>query len=110
GLDRESEIAEVAHEAVHGQWSVRAVERAVRARASPARLSAPAADNNEADRRKIIVTELEHRLQRRLGVRVRLRTDPRKRGAGAGEGPYSSLDELDRLLHILLDDAGDFSR
>lgn len=110
GLDRESEIAEVANEAVHGQWSVRAVERAVRARASPARLSAPAADNNDADRRKIIVTELEHRLQRRLGVRVRLRTDPRKRGAGAVEVPYSSLDELDRLLHILLDDAGDFSR
>jgi ParB family chromosome partitioning protein len=110
GLDRESEIAEVANEAVHGQWSVRAVERAVRARASPARLTAPAADNSDADRRKIIVTELEHRLQRRLGVRVRLRTDPRKRGAGAVEVPYSSLDELDRLLHILLDDAGDFSR
>lgn len=109
GLERESEIAEVAAETIREQWSVRATERAVRARSAPARLTAPAADG-EADRRKIIVTELEHRLQRRLGVRVRLRTDPRKRGAGAVEVPYSSLDELDRLLHILLDDAGDFSR
>ncbi len=109
GLDRESEIAEVAHEAASGRWSVRAVERAVRARTAPAKPSGPSNDG-EADRRKIIVTELEHRLQRRLGVRVRLRTDARKRGAGTVEIPYSSLDELDRLLHILLDDGSDFGR
>lgn len=109
GLEHESDIEQVASEASHGRWSVRAVERAVRAKVTPARTSTATAED-DADRRKIIVTELEHRLQRRLGVRVRLRTDARKRGAGTVEIPYSSLDELDRLLHILLDDVGDFGR
>ncbi|MBK6916511.1 MAG: ParB/RepB/Spo0J family partition protein [Deltaproteobacteria bacterium] len=109
GLEQESEIAELAHEAARGQWSVRAVERAVRTAAKAAR-SLPRPADEDADRRRIIVTELEHRLQRRLGTRVRLRTDPRKRGAGVVEIPYASLDELDRLLHILLDDSATFSR
>ncbi len=108
GLEHESDIAEVAHEAARARWSVRAVERAVRAKLAQSRETAPT--DPEVDRRKIIVTELEHRLQRRLGVRVRLRTDAPKRGAGIVEIPYSSLDELDRLLHILLDDVDDFSR
>jgi ParB family chromosome partitioning protein len=107
GLEREADIAEVSQEAVRGKWSVRAVERAVRAKSSEATAKAdPQAQ--EADRRRIIVSELEHRLQRRLGVRARLRPAARKRGAGTVEIPYSSLDELDRLLHILLDDAGGF--
>ncbi|MBX7081331.1 MAG: ParB/RepB/Spo0J family partition protein [Nannocystaceae bacterium] len=109
GLERESEIAEVAQEAVRGSWSVRAVERAVRAKVVETR-SMPRPADEDADRRRIIVTELEHRLQRRLGSRVRLRTDARKRGAGVVEIPYASLDELDRLLHILLDDATGFGR
>jgi len=108
GLEHEADIAEVAHEAARARWSVRAVERAVRAKLAAAQETTP--EDPESDRRKIIVTELEHRLQRRLGVRVRLRTDSPKRGAGIVEIPYSSLDELDRLLHILLDDVDDFSR
>lgn len=110
-LPHESDISEVAGEAARAKWSVRAVERAVRQRAqteAAAATKAPA--DEEADRRKIIVSELEHRLARRLGVRVRLRTDPKKRGSGVVEIPYASLDELDRLLHILLDDVGAFGR
>ncbi len=103
GLERESEIAELAHEAVRGSWSVRAVERAVRAKVAEARpLGRP--NDDEKDRRRIIVGELELRLQRRLGARVKLKTEPKRQGVGTIEIPYSNLDELDRLLHILLDD------
>jgi ParB family transcriptional regulator, chromosome partitioning protein len=109
GLERESEIAELAHEAVRGSWSVRAVERAVRAKVAETRPLGHAKDD-EQDRRRIIVSELELRLQRRLGARVKLRTEPRKQGAGAIEIPYANLDELDRLLHILLDDVGGLAR
>jgi ParB family chromosome partitioning protein len=109
GLEREPEIAEVASEVLKGDWSVRATERAVRSRMAETR-AAPRTADDEAQRRKIIVSELEHRLRRRLGVKVRLRTDRRQRGAGVVEIPYATLDELDRLLHILLDDLGGLSR
>jgi ParB family chromosome partitioning protein len=109
GLERESEIAELAAEVLKGDWSVRATERAVRSRTNEARAAAKTPDD-EAQRRKIIVSELEHRLRRRLGTKVRLRTDRRQRGSGVVEIPYASLDELDRLLHILLDDLGGLAR
>jgi ParB family chromosome partitioning protein len=109
GLEREAEIAELASEIVKSDWSVRATERAVRSRLAEARATPRAADD-ETQRRKIIVSELEHRLRRRLGAKVRLRTDRRQRGAGVVEIPYASLDELDRLLHILLDDMGGIPR
>lgn len=109
GLEREPEIAELASEVVRADWSVRATERAVRSRLAEARATPRAADD-ESQRRKIIVSELEHRLRRRLGVKVRLRTDRRQRGAGVVEIPYATLDELDRLLHILLDDLGGLTR
>jgi ParB family chromosome partitioning protein len=109
GLEREPEIAELASEVVKGDWSVRATERAVRSRIAEAKATPRTADD-EAQRRKIIVSELEHRLRRRLGTKVRLRTDRRQRGAGVVEIPYGSLDELDRLLHILLDDLGGLAR
>lgn len=103
GLERESEIAELAHEAVRQEWSVRAVERAVRAKVAETRpMGRP--NDDEKDRRRIIVGELELRLQRRLGARVKLRTEAKRQGVGTIEIPYASLDELDRLLHILLDD------
>lgn len=107
GLERESEIAELAHEAVRQEWSVRAVERAVRAKVADQRLlGRPMGrpNDDEKDRRRIIVGELELRLQRRLGARVKLRTEAKRQGVGTIEIPYASLDELDRLLHILLDD------
>lgn len=110
GLEREPEIAELASEVVKGDWSVRATERAVRSRLAEAKSAAPRTLDDEAQRRKIIVSELEHRLRRRLGTKVRLRTDRRQRGAGVVEIPYGSLDELDRLLHILLDDLAGLAR
>ncbi len=99
GLDDESEIIALAKEVARASLSVRATEQAVRKRNRAAAL--PAADD-EAERRKIIVRELEERLRRRLGVRVKLRTKGKSNSTGTLEIPYTSLDELDRVLHIIL--------
>jgi ParB family transcriptional regulator, chromosome partitioning protein len=98
GLTHEREMLELAAEVVRAGLSVRATERAVRkttARPRPA--------DEDAERRRIIVGELENRLRRRLGVRARLRTRAGK--GGTLEIPYGTLDELDRLLRLILDDS-----
>jgi ParB family transcriptional regulator, chromosome partitioning protein len=103
GLPHERDITALAQEVVRGKLSVRATELAVRKRSAEARKEAEpdGAGDDESRRRKIIVEELETRLRRRLGVRVRLRPSAKK-GAGTVEIPYQSLDELDRLLHVIL--------
>lgn len=100
GLEHEDEINAVATEVVRGNLSVRATEAAVRKHNAEHRTEAP---SDEEDRRKIIVGELETRLRRRLGARVRLKSKGKK-GNGMIEIPYASLDELDRLLKVLLND------
>lgn len=105
GLPHERDMNALATEVVRGKLSVRATERAVRKRASEV-LSEEGGDDvsgadDETRRRKIIVGELEARLRRRLGVRVRLRPS-NKKGAGSLEIPYQTLDELDRLLQVIL--------
>lgn len=98
GLTHEREMLELAAEVVRAGLSVRATERSVRkttARPRPA--------DEDAERRRIIVGELENRLRRRLGVRARLRTRAGK--GGTLEIPYGTLDELDRLLRLILDDS-----
>ena len=99
GLGHEDDMNQVAAEVVRQGLSVRATEQAVRKRAQAAAAPKPADD--EGARRKIIVEELENRLRRRLGTRVRLRPQGSK-GAGTVEIPYSSLDELDRLLKVIM--------
>jgi ParB family chromosome partitioning protein len=99
GLAHERDMIAVAEEAVSGKLSVRAVERVVRARERPTEPE----PGDDAARRRIIVGELEDRLRRRLGVRVRLRAQRGRKDAGTLEIPYGSLDELDRLLHLILD-------
>lgn len=101
GLERESEMLELAREVARTGMSVRATERAVRKRLEPA---APPEDA-DTRRRRVIVEELEDRLRRKLGVRARLRVQAEQKGTGVLEIPYSSLDELDRILAMLLDDA-----
>lgn len=95
GLSSDADMNGVAREVTSGGLSVRATERLVRKRVAPV-----AAPNEEGDRRKIIVSELEDRLRRRLGVRARLRS--KGKSAGTLEIPYSDLDELDRVLQVIL--------
>ncbi|MEM6293814.1 MAG: ParB/RepB/Spo0J family partition protein [Myxococcota bacterium] len=100
GLEHEDDMNAMAGEVVHDNLSVRATEAAIRKRnAAP---KGPPTD--EESRRKIIVGELETRLRRRLGARVRLKSGGKK-GNGTIEIPYGSLDELDRLLKVILDNA-----
>jgi ParB family chromosome partitioning protein len=99
GLEHEDTMNAIATEAMHGKLSVRATEAAVRKHNTEQKAVAP---SDEDSRRKIIVGELEARLRRRLGARVRLRAKGKK-GQGMIEIPYASLDELDRLLKMLLD-------
>lgn len=101
GLQHEDDMNAVASEVVHDGLSVRATELAVRKRTKPA--TTPPEPSDEDQRRKIIVEELETRLRRRLGVRVRLKSGGSK-GTGTLEIPYSTLDELDRVLHMILSD------
>lgn len=103
GLEHEDEMTALAAEVVRGKLSVRATERAVRQR-NAASTERPSQTDADADRRKIIVAELENRLRRRLGAKVRLRTRGKGKGAGVLEIPYGNLDELDRLLRVILGD------
>lgn len=102
GLEREPDIVALAKEVLRTGMSVRATEQAVR-RHNAEPKAEPADD--ETERRKIIVKELEDRLRRRLGVRVRLRPKGKSKGAGTLEIPYGTLDELDRVLKTILGDA-----
>ena len=101
GLEQEADIITLAREVVRGALSVRATEQAVRKHNSAPKAATTEPDD-EAQRRKIIVRELEDRLRRRLGVRVKLRPKGKGKGAGTLEIPYGSLDELDRVLHVIL--------
>jgi len=102
GLEHENDIIALAREVLRTSMSVRATEQAVRKHnATPP----PETVDDEAQRRTIIVRELEDRLRRRLGVRVKLRAKGKaNKGAGTLEIPYTSLDELDRVLHAILGD------
>ncbi len=102
GLEQETDIIALAKEVARTSMSVRATEQAVRKHNQP---QPTATVDDETERRKIIVRELEDRLRRRLGVRVKLRGKGKGKGSGTLEIPYGSLDELDRVLHVILGDA-----
>ncbi len=101
GLDSDGDMIDLARTVVKDGLSVRATERAVRAKTAESK-PAPKLDDDQK-RRKIIVDELQTRLRRRLGVKVKLKARSDK--AGTLEIPYASLDELDRVLRMLLDDS-----
>lgn len=99
-LEQPADMIRIAYETIERGLSVRAVERLVR------EILRPPADELEVDpethKRQVIVRDLEERLRRALGVKVAVRTDAKKKGAGMIEVPYADLDELDRLLETLL--------
>jgi ParB family chromosome partitioning protein len=93
GLDDGDSILRAARKAAARQMSVRQVEALVRKAKQPARALALPFFGFAAAR------DVAERLQRRLGTRVRL-VD--RGGKGHLEIDWSSLDELDRLLEVLL--------
>lgn len=98
-LPTPEDMSAVATQVVHESLSVRATEQAVRKRTQSAKPKPEPSDDEQ--RRKIIVSELENRLRRRIGARVKLRSQGGN-SAGTIEIPYGNLDELDRILRTIL--------
>lgn len=99
-LENPADMLALAYETIEKGLTVRAVERLVRERLHPP--EATPEPGPEDRKRAVIVRDLEERLRRALGVKVAVRTDSKKKGAGTIEVPYGTLDELDRLLATLL--------
>jgi ParB family chromosome partitioning protein len=102
GLERPAQMRELAQEIVRKGLSVRQTEAEVRKRSRPVKPEPEPDDDRK--RHEIIVRDLEARIRRHLGVQARLRTGKSPKGPGTIELPYSDLDELQRLLQVLLDD------
>jgi ParB family transcriptional regulator, chromosome partitioning protein len=94
GLETPSQLHAALKQTVSQQLSVRQVESLVKKLKQPtsAKVTADAPSANERD--------LQERLCRALKTRVRL--VPSTKGQGRIEITYNSLDELDRLLEVLL--------
>jgi ParB family transcriptional regulator, chromosome partitioning protein len=103
GLDKPSEMRELAMEIIRKGLSVRQTEAEVRKRTRPSKPEPEPDDDRK--RHEIIVRDLETRIRRHLGVQAKLRTGKSPKGPGTIELPYADLDELQRLLQVLLDDA-----
>ncbi|HKQ71050.1 MAG TPA: ParB/RepB/Spo0J family partition protein [Polyangiaceae bacterium] len=89
-------IEALADRVTRGGLSVRETERLVRAKKQD---RGPGEANDPSNKKSASVRDLEERLTRKLGARVEVRDN-----GGKGEliVPYASLDDLDRLLDILL--------
>ena len=99
-IEDPAELTTLALEAVRRGWSVRAVEAEIRRRERSEPDEGGASE--EGERRRLIVADLESRIERSLGVKVKLRTGRRGKGPGRIEFPWKDLEELDRLLKTLL--------
>jgi ParB family chromosome partitioning protein len=85
----EPALLKLAHDVVARALSVREAERLAR------QAQAPAAKKSGSPRKTPAESQVEEKLQRALGTKVRLKN---RRGKGRIEVYFNSLDELDRLL------------
>ncbi len=100
-IETPSDQLRIAHDVIRRGLSVRATEAEVRRATRPEQPTQP--DDDETKRHKTIVSDLETRLQRHLGARARLQIGgKRRKGPGKIEIPYADLEDLNRILHILL--------
>lgn len=94
GAPDEKSLQELAQKVLRGKLSVRQTEALVR----EGKQKKPGADRDPA-RKSASVRDLEQRLSRKLGTRCEVRDTE---GKGQVVVHYASLDELDRLLEVLL--------
>jgi len=94
GAPNESVLASLADKVVRGKLSVRQTEALVRAAKSATGKGGKAPGAKTAN-----VRDLEARLERKLGTKCEVRD---REGKGELAVKYSNLDELDRLLELLL--------
>jgi ParB family transcriptional regulator, chromosome partitioning protein len=94
GLENDRRMAEVAREAVEGEWSVRDVEAYVKRVRQPSRKGQPKDRAREANERM-----LEEELQRIYGTEVRIR---RARGnRGRIEIPFYGAEDFERIFELM---------
>lgn len=105
GVDRLDARRLLADQAVKGGWSVRKLERAIRAHFQGAQHASRKAVATAGSRRSAHLDDLEQRLGEHLGTRVRITTG-RKKGAGKLTIEFFDLDQFDGLLRTLGFDDG----
>lgn len=99
GAPESAAIENLAEKVTRGGLSVRATEALVRT--SRAKAGASGGGKKGPEPKSASVRDLEARLMRHLGARVEIRDD---KGKGEVAIAYGSLDDLDRLLTLLLPD------
>jgi ParB family chromosome partitioning protein len=97
GLPDAAQLGAVADKVLRGRLSVRQTEALVKAAKRKARGNQPRPDKGST--KSPSVRDLEHRLAKKLGTRCEVRD---RDGKGHIVVSYSSWDELDRLLEMLL--------
>nr|MDQ2645382.1 chromosome partitioning protein ParB [Myxococcota bacterium] len=101
GAPDDVQLTALADKVIRGKLSVRQTEELVRAAKSGKSGKKPAGGGGSAtaSAKSASVRDLETRLQRRLGTKVEVKD---RDGKGELVVQYSSWDELDRLLDIIL--------
>lgn len=97
GSPDDATLAKIAEKVVRGRLSVRQTEQLVRAAKTSG--DGKKGGKDGAAGKSASVRDLEGRLERRLGTKCEVRD---REGAGEIVVKYGSLDELDRLLELLL--------
>lgn len=93
------DVAELARRAVDEEWSVRAVEAAVRDGGSGSRSGGSGTGKRRARARDANERDLEEALQRALGTQVRIRKGRGMRGRI--EVPFYNAEDFERLFEML---------
>lgn len=97
GLEDAKKMAEVAEKVIIGRLSVRQTEDLVRSAKAPKKSAGDKTGSPAA--KSPSVRDLEKRLERKLGARCEVRD---KQGKGELVIRYGDLDELDRILEVIL--------
>lgn len=95
GVENDSKMNELAERVVRGRLSVRQTEELVRASKSPGSKGSKKPEKTKS----ASVRDLEKRLERKLGARCEVEDTG---GKGEINIKYGSLDELDRILELIL--------
>lgn len=99
GAPTDKAMSDIADKTVRGKLPVRKVEALVRAAKAKEKGAPPEGKSTDGKKKKSpAVTDLEGRLQRKLGTKVEVEDE---NGTGRIVVAYGSLDELDRILRAI---------
>ncbi|HSC87536.1 MAG TPA: ParB/RepB/Spo0J family partition protein [Polyangiaceae bacterium] len=99
GIDDAARMADLAEKIVRGRLSVRQTEELVRGAKGSKSGGGKSGGGKSSDGKSASVRDLEKRLERKLGTPCEVAD---KEGKGRITIQYSSLDELDRILDLIL--------